>query len=181
MLKKDIALLVFAALLSACMPGQIPKEALQLSAETPARRQLENRRFETKEEQKLLDAAAAVLKELGFTVDAKDMALGVIAASKRGSAYNVAEIATTAAVAVITYALSFPTVMPFSRDQSIRVSIVTRPEESDNATAVRLTFQRVVWDNEGKVAKSELLTDPLLYRAFFEKLSKSAAVEAREL
>jgi len=180
MLRKIFPLLFVVVLSSACMPDQIPKEALQLTEESSARRKLETRRFETKDEQALLDAAAAVLKDLGFSIDVTSKELGLIAGSKQESPYNIGGMATSAAVAVISSALSFPTSMPYSKDQMIRASVVARPAEDGNSTAVRITFQRVVWDTEGKVAKSELLEDPAEYQTFFQKLAKALALDAHE-
>jgi hypothetical protein len=180
MLRKIFPLFVAVVLSSGCMPDQIPKEALQLTEESSARRKLETRRFETKDEQALLDAAGAVLKDLGFTIDATVKELGLIAGSKQDSPYNIGGMATSAAVAVISSALSFPTSMPYSKDQMIRASVVTRLAEDGNSTAVRITFQRVVWDTEGKVAKSELLEGPVEYQTFFQKLAKALALDAHE-
>jgi hypothetical protein len=177
---KTLLLSVVFVILAGCMPDQIPKEALQLTEESSARHKLETRRFETKDEQGLLDAVGAVLKDLGFTIDATSKELGLIAGSKKESPYNIGGMATSAAVAVISSALSFPTSMPYSKDQMIRASVVARPAEDGNSTAVRITFQRVVWDTEGKVAKSELLEDSAEYQAFFEKLAKALALDAHE-
>jgi hypothetical protein len=177
---KTFPLLIVFVILAAYMPDQIPKEALQLTEESSARRKLETRRFETKDEQGLIDAAGAVLKDLGFTIDAASKELGLIAGSKQDSPYNIGGMATSAAVAVISSALSFPTSIPYSKDQMIRASVVARPVEYGNSTAVRITFQRVVWDTEGKVAKSELLEDPAEYQVFFQKLAKALALDAHE-
>jgi hypothetical protein len=177
---KTLLLVVALVILAGCMPDQIPKEALQLTEESSARRKLETRRFETKDEQALIDAAGAVLKELGLTIDAASKELGLIAGSKKDSPYNIGGMATSAAVAVISSALSFPTSMPYDKDQMIRASVVARPAEAGNGTAVRITFQRVVWDTEGKVAKSELLEDPATYQTFFQKLAKALALDAHE-
>jgi hypothetical protein len=180
MIGKTLSFFIVVAVISGCMPDQIPKEALQLTEESPARRKLETRRFETKDEQGLIDAAGAVLKDLGFTIDAASKELGLIAGSKQDSPYNIGGMATSAAVAVISSALSFPTSIPYSKDQMIRASVVARPAEYGNSTAVRITFQRGVWDTEGKVAKSELLEDPAEYQVFFQKLAKALALDAHE-
>ncbi len=172
---------VVLCLLTACGPYKIPKEALQWSEESPARRRAESRRFETSDEARLIAASAAALKDLGFTIDQKSVELGLIAGSKRGSAYNVGEMAAAAAVAIVTHVVGLPGSMAVSKDQSLRASIVTRPDENAGGSAVRVRFQRVVWDDEGRVSKSELVEDPEAYRDFFARLAKTAGLEAHEL
>lgn len=179
--KKIFPAAVALCLLTACGPYKIPKEALQWSEESPARRRTESRRFETSDEARLIAASAAALKDLGFTIDQKSVELGLIAGSKRGSAYNVGEIAAAAAVAIVTHVVGLPGSMAVSKDQSLRASIVTRPDENAGGSAVRVRFQRVVWDDEGRVSKSELVEDPEAYRDFFACLAKAAGLEAHEL
>ena len=180
MLRQSLLVFIAVATVSGCALQQIPKEALQLSQESPALRKLQTRRFETEDEQALLSASTAVLQDLGFTIDESETKLGLVAGSKKESAYNVGEIAASAAVAIITTALRFPQAMPISKERLVRASVVTRLGENDKSVAVRVTFQRVVWDTEDKVAKSELLEDPETYRVFFEKLSKAVSLEPRE-
>lgn len=47
-----------------------------------ARRQLETRSYETKDEEALLIASAQVLQDLGFTLDESEIKLGLITANK---------------------------------------------------------------------------------------------------
>ena len=180
MLRESLLLLIAVAIVSGCVPPQIPREALQLSQASQAVRKLQSRRFETKEEQKLLGAGAAVLQEMGFTIDGREAELGLITGSKKQSAYNVGEIAASAAVAIVTTALQIPQSMPFSREQWVRASVVTKSGEEGTNIVVRVTLQRVVWDTEDKAAKSELLKDPETYQVFFDKLSKAVSLEAHE-
>ena len=180
-MRKRILAMIACALLSACMPGEIPKETLQFSDETPARRSLESRTFETTDESKLLGDGAAVLKELGFTIDTKSDELGFVGATKKGSAYNVAEIAASAATAIVTGVVGLGGSMPaYSKDQSLRAALVAT-REGGGALIVRITLQRVVWDNEGKVSKTELLTDAAPYTEFFAKLAKASGLEEHGL
>lgn len=176
-----IAGLIFAALLSSCMPPEIPKEALLLTEENPARRRLQSRRFDTKDEKALLAATSAVLKGLGFTIDQESAQLGLIAGSKKEDPHDFGGMATSAAVAVITSALSVPTTVPYSKERLVRASVATIRTENGAGTTVRLTLQLVIWNTEGKVAKSELLEAPAVYREFFDRLAKAAALEAHEL
>jgi hypothetical protein len=60
--------------------------------------------------------------------------------------------------------------------------VVTRPIGKEKKYyAVRVNFQRVVYDNRGLISKREPLTDPRLYQTFFEKLSKTLFLEAHEI
>src|SRR5262249_50400042 len=148
--KRSLAVIA-CALLSACMPSEIPKEKLQFADEAPARLRLESRGFETADEPKLLGDGAAVLKELGFTIDTRSDELGFVGATKKGSAYNVAEIAASAATAIITGVAGLGATMPaYSKNQSIRAALVSTRAES-GGLVLRITLQRVVWDNEEKV------------------------------
>ena len=46
---------------------------------------------------------------------------------------------------------------------------------------VRVTFQRIVFDNEGGISRAEQINDPAIYWQFYEKLSKSVFLEAHEI
>ncbi len=164
-----------AALLLVTAPGcvvTVPPEALALSPDSYRLRQLQTRRFETKDEMFLLQASLGVLQDLGFEVDESESRLGVIVASKTRDATDAAQIVGS----IIIGALS-ETRVPYDVEQKIRASVVTRPV-SLQETAVRITFQRMVWDDEGQVSRAESLEDSELYREFFFKLSKSVFLEA---
>jgi hypothetical protein len=180
-MRKRLLAVIACAVLPACMPGEIPKETLQFAVETPARRSLESRSFETADEAKLLSDGAGVLKELGYTIDTRSDELGFVGATKKGSAYNVAEIAASAATAIVTQVAGLGGSMPaYSKDQSLRAALVAT-RAGDGALVLRITLQRVVWDSEEKVAKTELLTDPASYTEFFAKLAKASGLEAHGL
>jgi hypothetical protein len=162
-----------AAMLVACEAG-IPKEALELGPESLARRQLQTRLFDTKDEVRLLGASAAVLQDLGFNLDESETDLGVLVASKERDATEAGQIVLAVIVAVLTRVAT-----PVDKLQKIRVSLVSRPHgENGQRTAVRVTFQRIVWNNQGQVSKTEPLDDPKLYQEFYDKLSKSVFLQA---
>lgn len=46
---------------------------------------------------------------------------------------------------------------------------------------VRVTFQRLIYNTEGRVTTAEQIHSPEIYRTFFEKLSKAVFLEAHEL
>jgi len=154
----------------------VPKSALELSADSLQRRQAQTRVFETADEAALLSASAALLQDLGFTLDESEVGLGVIVASKDRDATEMGQVVGAVAVAVL-----FGAHMPVDDEQKIRAALVTRKLEDRNGYAVRLTMQRIVWNTDRRVSKTEPLDDPEMYQAFFDKLSKSVFLEAQEL
>ncbi|UKJ77872.1 hypothetical protein [Azospirillum brasilense] len=175
-MKKTIAATLAAAFLMSGCQQTIPKEALQLSHESLQQRQMQTRRFDTSEEAKLLQASAAVIQDLGFTIDESTVPAGLIVGSKDRDATEAGQVAGAVVMAVL-----FGTnAMQFDTKQKIRVSLVTRPID-DQKTAVRVTFQRIVWNNHNVVSKIEGLTDPTMYQQFFDKLSQSVFLTANEI
>lgn len=159
--------------LSSCVP-RVPAAALQLRPESLALRQLQTRRFDTKNEKKMLQAAASVLQDLGFNIDESEISLGVIVGSKNRDARDAGQI-----VGALVIAALLNTEMTIDKEQKIRASIVTTPHKS--GTGLRITFQRVVWNNKNEISRSESLEDPKLYQEFFEKLSKAVFLEAHSI
>lgn len=155
----------------------LPAEALTLSPESLQNRQLQTRRFETSDEKTLLSASAALLQDLGYTLEESESPLGVIVASKDRDAVNPGQVIFALAIAVMGGGAT-----PIDTNQKIRVSLVTRPiGEDGKQTAVRVTFQRVVWNNHGQVTTQALVNEPEIYQEFFVKLSKSVFLEAHEI
>ncbi len=168
-----VALLAFlvAAFSSGCLPA-IPPEALTLQPEAASLRVQQTRRFDTNNEGELLQASLGVLQDMGFELDESESRLGVLVASKTRDATDAAQVASKILVAAFASQN-----MPIDVTQRIRVSLITRvisPKES----TVRITFQRIVWNDMGQVSLSESLDDPELYQQFFFKLSKSLFLEA---
>ena len=163
------ACFVLAIALAACTRG-IPKEALQLSRESLQHRQMQSRQFETRDEAAILAASAALLQDLGFNLDESETDLGVIVASKRRDATEVGQIIGA------TLLMFAGRNKSYDKEQQIRASLVTRPY-GDRIT-VRITFQRKVWNNKGKLTKIEGVNDRKIYQHFFDKLAKSVFLEA---
>lgn len=167
---------VACALATVACQQTVPKAALQLSPDSLQRRQAQTRVFETADEAELLAASAALLQDLGFTLDESEVDLGVIVASKDRDATEVGQVVGAVAVAVL-----FGAHVPVDDEQKIRAALVTRKLEEREGYAVRLTMQRIVWNTDGKVSKSEPLDDAQMYQEFFDRLSKSVFLEAQEL
>ena len=173
-------IIVFLFLLSSCA-HKIPKEALQLSKESLQNRQLQTRRLDT-DEKTLLSASAAVLQDLGFTIDESETKLGVIVCSKLRDATSAGQVAGAIFLALFT-----GVVQPIDKEQLIRASLITNPihiDETDKTksqTAVRITFQRVVTNTQGQITRREAINEIDIYKEFFDKLSQSLFLEAHKL
>ena len=169
----------------------LPENAMELPPDSLQQRQLQTRTVEGIAEKALLAASAGVLQDLGFNIDESETRLGVIVASKKRSAIDTADIITssleTLAVEMV-FALVFGDderegEIHFDVTQKIRISIVTRPaldssgQPRQDAQIIRVTIQRLVWDDEGDLTRAESIEDPKIYQKFFDRLSKSIFLE----
>lgn len=171
-----VAILIGTLSVSACQ-DTIPKEALQLTSESLSERQAQTRHFDTSDEAKILMASAGVIQDLGFTIDESETRLGLIVASKDRDAVEAGQV-----VGSILLAILLGVSVPWDESQKIRVSLVTRPTGKDaNTTSVRVTFQRIVWNTQGRISKQESLPDVKMYQEFFSKLSKAIFLEAHKI
>jgi len=162
-------------LLAGCQ-STIPKDALVLSKESLETRQIQTRKYDTKDEEKILASVAGVLQDMGFNINESETRLGIVTASKKRSAVNAGQ--QVAAV----FAALLGSYTPTDKEQLMQASIVTYPGSANSqSTLVRVTFQRVVWNTQGQVTRAEALKDPEMYQGFFEKLSKSIFLEAHQI
>ena len=168
--------LIVSLVFSGCAGTVIPPEALQWNTETLKERQLQTRKYDTQKEGDVLSACAALLQDLGFSLDESETELGMLLGSKDRSATNAGQVAGAVFLAILTGA-----VVPIDDKQKMRASVITRLTDDDNSMLVRVTFQRVVWNTQGQVSKSESMNDPEIYQEFFSKLSKAIFLEAHEI
>ncbi|GJL84908.1 MAG: hypothetical protein DHS20C02_06830 [Micavibrio sp.] len=173
--KKNIALILFSCLFLTACNQTIPKAALQLSEESFALRQLQTRSFDTTKEKKLLTAGAGVLQDLGYNIDESETGLGVIVGSKDRDATEAGQIAGAVMMAVL-----FGVNTPVDKNQKIRASLITRPV-GKGKTNLRVTFQRIIWNTQGQVSRTQSIELPEIYQEFFDKLSKAVFLEANEI
>lgn len=198
-MKKIICSFCILTTLVGCA-AQIPPEALQFQPDTLANRQLQSRKYDIKSERDLLTASNNVLQDMGFNLDESNMQLGVIVASKNRDATDGGQVA-----GAILLAALFRVQASYDKNQKIRASLVTKPAstnnpiqvnvatqtgkqikfnqpvEVENAHIVRITFQRLVWDQRGILTKIEGINDPEIYKEFFDKLSKSIFLQAQNV
>jgi len=173
----SLPVLAVALLAAGGCAETIPKEALQLSHESLEQRQAQTRRFNTGDGEMMLAAAAGVLQDLGFNIDESESRLGLVVASKERDATEAGQVAGAIILGVLTGAY-----VPIDDKQRIRASLVAQQDSEESEwMRVRVTFQRIVWNTQGQVSKTEGLDDPKLYQEFFSKLSKSVFLEAHEI
>jgi hypothetical protein len=175
MKRRALILAAGAGGLAACQQT-VPPEALQLSPTAMQDRQMQSRRFGTKDEEKLQRAGAQVLQDLGFQIDESETKLGVIVASKSRDATEAGQIAAAIVLAILVGAH-----MPTDKHQKIRASMVTKLVDDGSDTMVRITFQRIVWNTQNQISKNERLNEPKLYQEFFDKLGQSVFLHAQEV
>jgi hypothetical protein len=168
-----VILILMILLQFACQKG-VPREALMFTPESLADRQLQTRVFETDNEGKLLEASAAVLQDLGFTIDESEVKCGVIVCSKDRNVTEFYDVGLSiiASLFFIDY--------EYATRQKVLASLVTRPLEEDRI-AVRITFQHLVWDTKKELIKNERVNEAKIYQEFFSKLSKSVFLTAHEI
>ena len=182
-LRASLRLLIVIATIAVFESGcsSIPKDALRMSPESVEHRQLQTRRFDGTDDERILAAAAGVLQDLGFSIDESETKLGLIVASKDRSAFSPQQLAGMMLGAIIGLNETL------DKTQKIRVALVARPSRSDIAQEdakdflVRVTFQRTIRDTEGKVTKTEAIDEAQIYQEFFDKLSKSLFLVANEI
>lgn len=179
MMKKLILLLV--AMLNAGCVAVIPPNSFVVTPQLLQTRQLETRRYDGIKEVDLIIASANVLQDLGFNLENSETKLGVLTASKQRDATSGGEVAAAVFVALLT-----GSIMPTSKDQTIRVALVLRPVTDSNGNPmddkhfVRVTFQRIVRLTDNSVF-GQTLREPQLYQDFYERVSKSVFLEGHKI
>jgi hypothetical protein len=182
-----VAAALLSVSLSGCIAdGRIPRDALEFRPQTLQRRQIQTRIFDTADEELILAASAGLIQDLGFSIDESETDLGVIVGSKRRDARETSQIIRSVLTTLAGAAMSFGTYWaasdPIDDVQLIRASLVSAPAgDSGRRMAVRITFQRIVWDTDGEVSRREAIDDPAIYEDFFNALSHSVFLEAHRI
>lgn len=174
-LRTTVAVAACLGMVAGCTQT-IPPEALQLSATSLQDRQTQTRRFDTRDQEKIQRASAQVLQDLGFQIDESETKLGLIVASKDRDATEVGQVAAAIVVAIL-----FGARVSTDKHQKIRASLVARSVENGADTQVRITFQRMIWNQDNVLSKIEGVNDPKVYQEFFDKLSQSVFLTAQDI
>jgi hypothetical protein len=131
-------------------------------------------RFAVRDETTLLVEATAVLQDLGFTIEESAPRLGVLAGAKDRDATEVGQVAGQVALTVGLALLGVRYNPVWDKDQLIRVTLATLPLRSEGAVQMRVSFERIVINNQG-LARAERLDAPEFSTGFFEQVRKGLA------
>ncbi|MDH5667884.1 MAG: hypothetical protein OEY86_07735 [Nitrospira sp.] len=186
-----VGCMIVGCQLMACVAHTQPQEFFQLTAESSSNRAMQTRMFETKDEAELLSASATVLQDIGFQVEESVREVGFLRAAKERSAREYGQDINRFLVLLFSSGASIvgvpPIVIPVDLHQKIAASVVIRPLNSESTRQeVRVAFYRVVWKGAGAAGRQqippgeqrmEMLRDPVMYQAFFSKLSKAVFLE----
>lgn len=188
-ISRQITLFAMAAftLVACATPNDVAMEVSappQLDGEqksTVSLRALQVRRFDTLNELSLLQAATQTLQDLGFTITESSADAGVLAGSKQRDAEEAGQVAGQVFLTVLAALAGSYHQPTWDKEQKIVVTLVTTPIKNSKQIEARVSFDRRLTNNQGQLWRTELILDAPIYQEFFEKLSKSAFLEAHKL
>jgi hypothetical protein len=175
------AAVALAVSVVACTTGT-GREEVQARPQLSAERQLQTRRFEGGDEEKLLAAGVGVLQDLGFTIKVSSAELGMATGVKDREAKAPDQRAGMIVLMILLAAAAkqAPPSTDIREEQTVRVLLTTRPAPGAPGTVeVRVTFHRHL--RQPFVVEADSLRDAKLYEGFFELLSKAVFLEAHRL
>ena len=144
-------------------------------------RAMQTRRFETRDDLQILNAATGTLQDLGFTIVESSANAGVLVASKQRDAEEAGEISGQIMLAVLAVLLGSSHNPTWDKEQSINVTLIASPIKNSHMSELRVLFDRRLTNNHGQLWRTELIEDPEIYQEFFNKLSEGLFLEAHKV
>ena len=165
-----VPVLLFVA---ACQtdPEWANKAALQIGAPRVDAGLIRGRQtavFQGTSEERLLVEVTQVLQDLGFTIEESAPRFGALAGSKDRDAVEAPQVVAQVALTVGLALLGVRYNPIWDTDQIIRATLTTRPSGARDS-ALRVSFERIVTDNQG-MSRVEQLTAPEFSTGFFDKV-----------
>jgi len=160
-----------------------PKGFLKASEKSLENRQLQMRQYDTKDETKIITSVAGVLQDLGFTLDDSETDLGLVVASKKADAVSGGQMTVAFLADVLSAAggVYSNNMTRCDKEQKVRASVITQPSLDGSKIAVRVTFQRIVWNMSNQISRVETIVEPQIYEKFYVALSKAIFLEAEKI
>lgn len=175
-----LVLLAVTCVLTSCATSR--PDYFSPSQSSVTARKMQARIYSSVEEGDVMSAAAAVLQDMGYSIDAVEPSLGVISASKRANATNRMQALGSLTLDSMKCAFTFLIACDgkhygeIDDVQDIRLTLVSMPQ-ADNAVTVRITVQRSVYDKRGRLSEQSTVLDSGVYESLFAKLSKAVFLE----
>ncbi|MEQ8193037.1 MAG: hypothetical protein RIB59_00970 [Rhodospirillales bacterium] len=143
-------------------------------------RAMQSRRFDTLDTGKLIEASAATLQDLGFTINETSKQHGVLSGSKERDAVEAGQVTAQVILAVLAALGGSSHTMMYDETQKINVTLVVN-KSGGKSSLIRVFFDRHISNNFGQLWKAEAIKEPEIYQAFFKKLSASTFLEANKI
>jgi len=143
-------------------------------------REIQSRSYTTLDREGLIQASAATLQDLGFTVGEVSKEYGVLVGSKERDAVEAGEVAVQAILVILAALGGRHHNAVFDETQKINVTVLVNQIDK-KSSQVRVFFDRHITNNHGQLWKADLITDAEIYKQFFEKFSKSTFIEENKL
>jgi len=171
--------MLLAFVLAGC--ATVPKDLLKLPEGYLEKRQLQMRKYDTIDREKVISAVAGVLQDLGFILDESETKVGFVAASKKADATDAGQVAEALFLDLLSALAGTYSNYSSQVDavQYVKASAIVKPSLDGKNTVVRVTFQRVVWNKNNQINRVETINDAKVYQKFFDSLSKSLFLEAQ--
>ena len=182
-MSKNTAIMLLAAMMTVGCQGTKQPE-LRLTESALEIRQIQSHRFDVVSEKDILMASVGVLQDMDYNVDAVELPLGVVSASKTIDAGSDAEMAGLILLDIFCGlgGTSCGAVQSANESQTIMLTLVVLPKLSDEESFVaRVSLQRIVWDKAGRPKLREIIDEAEDYQKFFDKLSRSIFLEVNKI
>ena len=175
-----LALFMISSGLSSC--GTTQPDYFGPANSSVAARQMQARIYSSVSESDVMSAAAAVLQDMGYSIDAVEYRLGVISASRRADATNRIQAFGTLTLDSMKCAFTFLFACNgehyggIDDVQDIRLTLVSMPRDNGDV-AIRVTIQRRIFDKRGRLSEQSTVSDTEVYESLFARLSKAVFLE----
>lgn len=143
-------------------------------------RAIQSRSFTTLKKDGLVQASAATLQDLGFTVKEVSNEFGILVGSKERDAVEAGQVAVQTVLVLLAALGGSSHNATYDQTQKINVTVLVSALDQ-KSSSVRVFFDRHITNNHGQLWKADLITEKEIYQQFFEKLSKSAFFEENKL
>lgn len=179
-----LSITLLVVFLSGCATEPYPKSALRLEESTLEVRSLQTRKLAAPSETVILTATIAVLQDMEFNIDRIERPLGVISASKVSDADDSGEKATLFFLDMLCAAGGSSGCNHMSKakdEQHILLTMVVLPSlERSSEYSVRVTIQRVIYDQQERISVLERIAAPEVYQEVFDNLRQALFIEVSE-